>query len=201
MVLRAVVCGLLCLWGVAESGGQQQVEQKTSGGVELQRRQEPARKVEKVPPPAPLRAPDTLEPAKAPNTNAVYLALRQRGASGPSFRVKGLVLKRDAGELQLNDGIVTLFNAVNGRVTGAVFEGQGVLHIEPPNAMERHQLKLTMNSEVLNAPFTNAVLEFTDGTAEELKKGASDSATGVSAARLVEDAKTLFRSELKYDIE
>jgi hypothetical protein len=160
--------------GAAEAVGQQAVEQRGSGEVQLQRRQEPAKKMEKVPPPAPVKAPETLEKAKLPNANVVYMALRQRGAVGPSFRVKGLVPKRDAGELQLNDGTVTLFNAVNGRVTGAAFEGQGVLHAEPPSAMERRQLKLMMKSEVLNQPFTSAVLEFTDGTAEELRKGSTE---------------------------
>lgn len=201
MVLRVVVCGLLCWWGVTESAGRQQVEQKSSGETQLQRRQEPANRVEKAPVPAPVKPPEKLEAAKAPNANTVYLALRQRGASGPSFRVKGLVLKRDAGELQLNDGIVTLFNAVNGRVTGAVFEGQGVLRVEPPSAMERHQLKLMMKTEVLNQPFTSAVLEFTDGTAEELKKGSAGDVPATNAYVFVEEAKGLFRKNLQYDIE
>src|SRR5260370_497070 len=103
MVLRAVVCGLLCFASAAGAVGQQPVEQKSSGDVQLQRRPEPVKRVEKVPPPAPVKAPETLEPAKSPNANVVYMALRQRGATGPSFRVKGLVLKRDAGELQLNE--------------------------------------------------------------------------------------------------
>jgi hypothetical protein len=90
---------------------------------------------------------------------------------------------------------------VNGRVTGAVFEGQGVLHLEPPSAMERHQLKLMMKTEVLNQPFTTAVLEFTDGTAEELKKGSAGDAAAANANVLVEEAKALFRKDLRYDLE
>jgi hypothetical protein len=96
---------------------------------------------------------------------------------------------------------VTLFNAVNGRVTGAVFEGQGVLRVEPPSAMERHQLKLMMKTEVLNQPFTSAVLEFTDGTAEELKKGSAGDVPATNAYVFVEEAKGLFRKNLQYDIE
>ena len=139
------------------------------------------KRVEKTPPPEPVKAPEKMEPAKAVNGNAIYQALRARSASGQSFHVKGVTLKRDAGELQLTDGTVTLYNEVNGRVTGAVFQGQGVLHIEPPSVMERHQLKLTMKSEVLNEPFTTAVLAFTDGTAEELKKASTGDAGNVNA--------------------
>ena len=194
LIVMVYVCTLT--GAVAQQGT---VEQKNSG--ELQRRQEPAKKAEKAPVPSPVKAPEALETAKMPNANGAYQALRSRGASGPSFRVKGLVLKRDAGELQLNDGTVTLFNTVNGRVTGAVFEGQGVLHLEPPSAMERQQLKLVMKSEVLNQPFSTAVLEFTDGTAEELKKGSAGDAGTANATGPVEDAKTLFRKDLHYDLE
>jgi hypothetical protein len=128
MIRRAVWTLAVYVCAVTGALGQQ----AGSGGLELQKRQDATAKVEKAPPPAPVKAPETLEAAKAPNSNVVYQALRQRGAGGPSFKVKGLVLKRDAGEVQLNDGVVTLFNEVNGRVTGAVFQGQGVLHVEPP---------------------------------------------------------------------
>jgi hypothetical protein len=67
--------------------------------------------------------------------------------------------------------------------------------------MERHQLKLVMKSEVLNQPFTTAVLEFTDGTAEELKKGSAGDAGGVNANGPMEDARTLFRKDFRYDLE
>ena len=58
-----------------------------------------------------------------PNANTFYQALRQRVAAGESFHVKDLTLHRDTGELRLTDGTVTLYGAVNGRVTGAVFAG------------------------------------------------------------------------------
>jgi hypothetical protein len=157
--------------------------------------------VKKMPPPDPIKAPETTETAKAVNGNAIYQALRARSAGGPSFRVKGLTLKRDAGELRLNDGTVTLYNEVNGRVTGAVFQEQGVLHVEPPSAMERHQLKLTMKSEVLNEPFTTAVLAFTDGTAEELKKASAGDAGNVNAMGPSQEMQALCRNTLHYDLE
>jgi Peptidase family M1 domain len=198
VVLSAVV--YVCALGSAVAQ-QQSVEQKSQGdGSQLQRRQEVVKKAE-MPPPEPVKAPEKMDPAKAVNSNAVYQALRARSASGPSFKVKGVTLKRDAGVLQLTDGTVTLYNEVNGRVTGAVFQGQGVLHIEPPSVMERHQLKLTMKSEVLDQPFTTAVLAFTDGTAEELKKASAGDVANVNAMGPGQEMQTLFRNTLRYDLE
>ncbi len=199
VVLSAVL--YVCVLGSAVAQ-QQSVEQKSQGdGAQLQRRQDAVKRVEKTPPPEPVKAPEKMDPAKAVNGNAIYQALRVRSASGQSFHVKGVTLKRDAGELQLTDGTVTLYNEVNGRVTGAVFQGQGVLHIEPPSVMERHQLKLTMKSEVLNEPFTTAVLAFTDGTAEELKKASAGDAGNVNAMGPSQEMQTLCRNTLRYDLE
>src|ERR1700722_14138029 len=191
----------VCVLGSAVAQ-QQSVEQKSPGdGAQLQRRQDAVKRVETTPPPEPVNAPEKMDPAKAVNGNAIYQALRARSAIGQSFKVKGVTRKRDAGELQLTDGTVTLYNEVNGRVTGAVFQGQGILHIEPPSAMERHQLKLTMKSEVLDQPFTTAVLAFTDGTAAELKKASTGDAGNVNAMGPGQEMQTLCRNTLRYDLE
>ena len=137
MTSKVVLSVVLYVCALGSAVAQQQsVEQKSQGdGAQLQRRQDAVKRVEKTPPPEPVKAPEKMEPAKAVNGNAIYQALRGRSASGQSFKVKGVTLKRDAGELQLTDGTVTLYNEVNGRVTGAVFQGQGVRwHIEPPSA-------------------------------------------------------------------
>jgi len=203
MTSNVVLSVVLYVCALGSALGQQQSdEQKSPGaGVQLQRRSDAVKRVEKTPPPEPVKAPEPMEPAKAANGNAIYQALRARSASGPSFKVKGVTLKRDAGELQLTDGTVTLYNEVNGRVTGAVFQGQGVLHIEPPSAMERHQLKLTMKAEVLNESFTTAVLAFTDGTAEELKKASAGDVGNVNAMGPGQEMQTLCRNTLHYDLE
>jgi hypothetical protein len=168
---------------------------------QLQQRPAAVPNPNRPPPPAPLKAPETTEPAKSPNANGAYQALRSRGPSGQSFKVKDLTLKRDAGELRLTDGTVTLYGEVNGRITGAVFQGQGVLHVEPPSAMERHQLKIVMNTEVLDQPFTTAVLAFTDDTAAELKAASTGAASASSAAGLAEEMQSLCRKDLHYDLE
>jgi hypothetical protein len=93
--------------------------------------------------------PSTLELAHLANSNGIYRALRQRSVNGAAFEVKALTLKRDAGEFLLKSGTVYLYGEVAGMSTGAVFVGEGTLHVVPPDAMERKQLKAVMKTEVL----------------------------------------------------
>jgi hypothetical protein len=168
----------------------------------LARREEQTVKPSAVAPPAALKAPEKMEAARPANAYANYLALRQRTANGASFAVKDLRLTRDAGVFTLASGTVTLFSEVTGRVTGAVFEGEGTLHVEPPSAMERKQLKNVMKSEVLDQRFTSMVMEFTDSTAAELKKGSTGTAApSGSTTSAASDVTTVFRKELRYDLE
>jgi hypothetical protein len=152
--------------------------------------------------PVPMKAPTTLEPARLPNANELYRALRTRVVNGDAFTVENLVLRRDAGVFTLESGTVYLYGAIAGRVTGAVFLGKGVLHVEPPSVMERRQLKAVMKTEVLDQRFTSAVFAFTDDTAAELKKAAVASVTVSGGAESrAEDTQTLFRHELKNNLE
>src|SRR5882724_7046545 len=107
--------------------------------------------------PAPMKAPTTLEPAHLPNANELYRALRTRAVNGEAFTVENLVFRRDAGVFTLESGTVYLYGAIAGRVTGAVFLGKGVLHVEPPSVMERRELKAVMKTEVLDQRFSSAV--------------------------------------------
>ena len=104
-----------------------------------------------------MKPAETLEPSKAPNSNGMYQALRTRTAAGATVAVKNFTLKRDAGVFTFSDGTFFLFSDVNGMTTGAVFLGEGSLHVEPPSAMERKQLKIVMKAEVLEQRFTTAV--------------------------------------------
>ena len=191
MNVRVGVCLVwMCAWGA--------MAQEQPG---LQVRPQPTGEARPTPPAA-MKAPEKLEAAKAANANGLYQALRGRAVNGPAFTVKNLTLKRDAGVFTFSDGTFYLYGEVSGRVTGAVFLGQGTLHVEPPSAMEKRQLKIVMKTEVLDQPFTSAVFEFTDGTAAELQKGAAGvAASGGNPQAQAAEAQTLFRKNLRYDIE
>ncbi len=68
--------------------------------------------------------------------------------------------------------------------------------------MERRQLKYVMKTEFLAQKFTTAMFAFTDGTAAELAFGAVKQVPGSGeAVALGREMQTLFRDDLKYDLE
>src|SRR6185369_13059696 len=71
-------------------------------------------------------------PAKAANADPIYQQLRNIGLSGESASVNNLVLKRDAGEFTFASGVFQFLAPVNGKVTGAVFVGNGTFSMVPP---------------------------------------------------------------------
>lgn len=62
---------------------------------------------------------------KAPNANAMYQQLRTASPSGEISSATNLVLKRDAGTFSFRSGTFYFLTPVNGKVTGAVFVGDG----------------------------------------------------------------------------
>ena len=82
-----------------------------------------------------------LRAQRAPNANAYYQQLRGLLPGGEVITVKDFVIKRDAATFTFQSGNVAFFGQVNGKVTGAVFSGEGHIHITPPTAEERHNLQ------------------------------------------------------------
>jgi len=102
------------------------------------------------------------------------------------------VLKRDAATFTLTRGDILFFGEVNGKITGAVFAGFGHFHLTPPNAVERHSLEILTKKPEYDEDFSQAVLRFTDGTAEELRKSAT--ANGGSSTSSLIQAATEFHT-------
>ena len=124
-----------------------------------------------------------------PNTNAVYHQLRTLLPGGASIVADNLVLKRDAGTFTFTRGEFALFGEVNGKVTGAVFGGQGHFHLTPPNPTERHSMQVLTNKPEFDEDFTQVVLRFTDGTADELRKAAAVNQTAHADSTLTQAAQ------------
>jgi len=61
----------------------------------------------------------------ASNSDPTYQALRNLTLSGESVSVNNLELKRDAGTFHLRSGSICFVAPVAGKVTGAVFVGDG----------------------------------------------------------------------------
>lgn len=136
----------------------------------------------------------TVSAQRPANSNSSYQQLRSLLPGGDVITIHHFELKRDAATFTFRDGSFAFYGAVNGKITGAVFRGQGHLHITPPTAQERHNLSLFTQSQEFDEDFDEAVLRFTDGTAAELHaaaigKGQSDPAFTKAAESLQEFAR------------
>ncbi|HEY7614131.1 MAG TPA: M1 family aminopeptidase [Gemmatimonadales bacterium] len=86
-----------------------------------------------------------------------------------SAEVSSLVLQRDVGRLTLGRGHLYLLSPVGGRIVGAVFKGDGVFSFVPAGRIERDRLRRLERTDSLEAPFSELLLIFADGTLEQLE--------------------------------
>jgi hypothetical protein len=136
---------------------------------------------------------------RAANSNSYYQNLRSLLPGGEVITVKNLDLHRDAAVLSLRSGSVTFYPEVNGKVTGAVFRGEGHIHLTPATAEEKHNLAILTHAQEFDEDFDQVVLRFTDATAVELHKASAGAGTADRAA--VEAAQQLhtFQHNKLYD--
>ena len=126
---------------------------------------------------------------RSANGNAGYQQLRGLLPGSDVITVNNLELRRDAAIFTFRSGSFAFYGEVNGKATGAVFKGDGHLHMTPPTVQERHNLSISTHAEEFDDDFDQVVLRFTDGTAAELRKastgkGEPDSAYGKAADEL-----------------
>jgi hypothetical protein len=138
--------------------------------------------------------------APGANSDAAYQALRNLTLSGEAISVTGVELKRDAGTFHLHSGTVCFVAPVNGKVTGAVFLGDGNFVLDPPMDMERKSLKLLTKEDEFSENFSQMVLRFTDSTYDELKSLGKPGAAGCDAGPL-KDSQHTTRHKLKSNLE
>jgi len=135
-----------------------------------------------------------------PNSDPTYQALRNLTLSGEAVTVNNFGLTRDAGKLRLLSGTVCFTAPVAGKVTGAVFMGDGNFILEPPSAAERNSLKLLTKEDEFSERFEHLVLRFTDSTYDEIKR-AGKPTTGGCDAGLLKDSQNTTRHKLKNNLE
>jgi hypothetical protein len=101
----------------------------------------------------------------------LYRALRNAGLDPHAvYKIREAAIDREDIHLWLNDGIIAFTQTIDGRVTGAYFEGEGEVLVRPPDRMERASLSLFTKEGVLEERFSSAYFRFNDDTAQELKE-------------------------------
>lgn len=139
---------------------------------------------------------------KSANSNATYQQLRKLLPGGPNLAVQEFVLKRDAATFTFHSGSFALYGDVNGKVTGAAFRGNGTLHLVPPTEQEKHSLSLLTKQPALDETFSTAVFRFTDATADEIRKAATQQ--GIAAPDMTQAGQQLasaMRTKLNWNLE
>jgi hypothetical protein len=141
-------------------------------------------------------------PAAGPNSDPVYQQLRNIGLSGEAVTVSNFDLKRDAATFHLHSGTVCFVAPVQGKVTGAVFVGDGTMVLDSPIPVERASLNLLTRNDEFVERYEHLVLRFTDSTYDEVKKKGT-AASGGCDPGLLSDSLHAMRHDhmLKYNLD
>ncbi|MFY9561254.1 MAG: M1 family aminopeptidase [Terriglobales bacterium] len=147
-----------------------------------------------------LFAADT--PVQGRNSDPAYQQLRNLTLGSETIGVSNLTLHRDAATFHLRSGTICFVAPVAGKVTGAVFVGDGNLVLDPPLPSEVSSLKMLTRESEFSENFSQAVFRFTDSTYDEIKK-AGGAASGACDAGLLHDSQNAMRHDriLKWNLE
>jgi len=132
------------------------------------------------------------------NTDPTYAQLRRIGL-GEAVSVSNLDIKRDAATFHLKSGVMCFLAPVQGKVTGAVFNGEGTMTLKPPTGAEDRNLRLLTKGNDFAENYSRMVLRFTDGSYDEIKKAGSPASGGCDASAL-EDSQHTTRKKLNYNL-
>lgn len=141
-------------------------------------------------------------PAIRPNSDPVYLQLRNIKVGTESVHVKEFTLKKDAGIFVFHSGVFSLLEPVNGKITGAVFNGDASFSLAPPTTVEKRDLAILTRGEPFEERFSSAVFRFTDGTEQDIRKAAVPDPFPVPGdpGSLLSDIQQQLRKKLKDNV-
>ena len=101
---------------------------------------------------------------------ALYLKLRGAGLDKSRvYNIREVTLERAAFHITFDDGTIAFTEDVDGRVTGAFFEGEGEVLLIPNSQAERASMMLFTGAAILEEKFVTAYFRFNDDTFAELQ--------------------------------
>ncbi|MCU1336264.1 MAG: Aminopeptidase N-like protein [Bryobacterales bacterium] len=144
----------------------------------------------------------SLSPAFAqqPGSDPDYRKLRDAQVS-ESVPVENVVIRRDVGVITLKRGTVSFGPAVQGRVTGAVFVGDGTFALTPAISFERDHIKMAIGSDSVAETFERAIFFFTDNGYQELKGTSQAQAVPPSAADTWREMRQHLRAGGEFNLD
>jgi hypothetical protein len=142
------------------------------------------------------------QPAE-PNSDPTYRQLRDGTVSGEAFTVSNLVLTRDAAKFKFSQGTFVFVPPVNGKVTTAVFVGDGQFIMTPPTPGEARMLSLLTkdNGGEIVETFHSAVFRFTDSTYNEVKRAGQPGQAPPNAQGDLQSFRDYARKTIQYNFD
>jgi hypothetical protein len=134
------------------------------------------------------------------NSDPTYSALRNLTLGTEAVTLANYDLKRDAGTFRFRSGTVCFVAPVDGKVTGAVFVGDGLFLLEPPNDVERRSLSYLTKQAEFAERFERLLLRFTDRTYGELKKAGTPTNASCDAG-VLKDSQNVTRHRIKHNLD
>ena len=134
------------------------------------------------------------------NSDALYVKLRNLGLSGDFMPVEQVTLKRDTATITFKQGEIYFLTPVDGKVTGAVFLGDGEFQMTPLLPSEQRHLSILTGAPSITEKFSKLVLRFTDATYEELlhERSAKTGTPNSHAQGVLNDHKKMLRKGQSY---
>ncbi len=127
--------------------------------------------------------------------NILYSNIKNFILNGGKADVTELVLKRDRAVMNFN-GTFYFTNSAGGKVTGAVFIGEGKFSAEiPPSEFEKNNVKRLLGEEIVESSFKTAVLRFTDDTFDIIGKNKEEAIADPKAQKLASEINDLILKE------
>lgn len=118
---------------------------------------------------------------------SLYEQLKAFTLSGGSAAVQNVVLKRDRAEMTFT-GTFWFTSDAGGRVTGAVFIGNGSFRAAVPDSdFEKAQVRRLIGSDDISSDFSRAVLRFSDDTFAVIGANVAAGAPSAEAQKLADE--------------
>lgn len=145
---------------------------------------------------------DQGAPTTHANNDPLYVKLRNVKIGSETIHVKDFTLKKDAGTFLFRSGVFSLLEPVNGKITGAVFQGDASFSLTPPTSIEKKNLAILTKGQPFEEQFSSAVFRFTDGTETEIRKAAIADIAPASGnpANTLADVQEQLKSRLKENL-
>src|SRR5260370_22622631 len=120
---------------------------------------------------AAAQAQPTGASAQCPQTTGeLYARIRSVGLDPQRvYHVRDASIDRPNLHIDLDDGTLAFTEDICGRITGALFEGEGEIRVRPRSQVERGSLALFTGMAILEEQFTLGYLRFNDDTAAVLR--------------------------------